>query len=890
MSLDAIEVGTALNLVAPSADPASTGGGLLERVALALNSTLDLEEVLRLLARIGIEATGAGGTAVMVLEGRRLLPAAVGRQVETDDLQARFHSMAPIELDDFQWELLCRGSALALEDARDHDVVPPELVDAFQLRGIALVPLMADSAPHGLMLVDWDEVRAFAPSDLAVLETIGAYAGMAVRNARLFAAVRRRARLQEALAESAASLALPLVPEVIARRLADCFTKLLGARLCGIALLDEERALITNIGSHGANPLAGPIPVADVPKQIVRHLTAAWTGSKKPVELPDDPWLAGFVGGRQAGASRYLAIPLVVGGHARGVVLLGFDSRTSLEDEELSAAEALADIAGAAIERYELLGRLDAQVGRLSALQNVAATLNSSAVLDSVLDIVCSAFESMLGTTHCSVNLLGGPDPHLLRTLAHRGITWFAGRPHSVSGVSPREVARVRRLWQEGPRPVVYPDLDDQLALDPGLIPEGVRSAVLFPLMHDERVVGLVVAGFATRGDPDAEDLEAGQALAALASSAIDRAGLTESLQLRLRQVEVLYRLSDVVAGTTDVNTAIAELNRLFRSELAVSFDSVSVASRALRDAVGARAPGREDLAAVRAWRRQLSISAEPLRPRATAGGLLVPVVHHRRVHGCLRVAVEHSMVTEAKEELLSAIGLGCGEVVYKAGLHRDLAERERRLAIAAERERIARDLHDSVGQVITGMGMLLSDYLADAPDDCWRARFEHLVALAGRGSREVRESIYALLFLDSRRGALVESLRELARTFTATTGIDVRVSLRGTEIPLPTAAEDALFRAAHEALMNVERHAQASTVSITISFGSRRTKVSVADDGVGIGQSLEGPESHHFGLTGVHQRLEEVGGCMRLSARKSGGAVLDAVVPKPAPRVTSRS
>lgn len=706
----------ARGLVADLADLADSRPDvqLLERIALALTSTAELEDVLHELAVVGLDATGAGGTAILLLEGRSLRPAAVARVLEQNNLQERFHRMAPVHLDPLQWELLAAGRAIALEDARKHDLVPSEWVDAFTLRGLALVPLMAGGEPCGLMAVDWDEVRAFAPSDIALLESIGAYAGIAVHVAQLFATMRRRARLQQALAQSAANLAWPLSPETIATRLVDSYADLLGARLSALALLDEERREMRTVASRGTRAMDGALPVTDVPQELVSRLVDTWKGSKQPVELGDHPWLCEVVGGRDVGAAWYLVLPLVVDGLARGAVLLGFAAGARLDDEERSAAEALADIAAAALGRHELLARLD----------------------------------------------------------------------------------------------------------------------------------------------------------------------------VRLRQVEALSRLSDVVSATADVNAAMPELDLLVRPELAARFESISLADAGLRESVRARTPDRSEAAAVRSWRAQLGRGGRA-RPRAAAGddgaGLLVPVVHRNRVHGALRVSIgaSSSAVTTADEDLLVAVGAGCGEIVHKAALQRELSERERRLAISAERERIARDLHDSVGQVMTGMGMLLHDYVENAPDAVWRERFSELAELAGRGSTEVRKSIYSLLFLDTRRHGLAPSLDELAAKFQATTGIRVAVTVpRSDAVHLTSPREEALFRAAHEALINVERHANASSVELVVTAGESDVVLTIADDGTGFPSRFDGPDRGHFGLDAVLQRLEEVGGTMRLTASASGGALLEARVP----------
>jgi len=227
----------------------------------------------------------------------------------------------------------------------------------------------------------------------------------------------------------------------------------------------------------------------------------------------------------------------------------------------------------------------------------------------------------------------------------------------------------------------------------------------------------------------------------------------------------------------------------------------------------------------------------------------------------------------------LVAIGGGCAEIIYKARLHRDVADRERRLTIAAERERIARDLHDSVGQVLTGMGMLLTEYVTEAPDDVWRRRVEELVVMAGRGAREVRDSIYSLMFIETRQVGLVPSLRELTRKFEAMTGIAVRLDVIGDPPEMAAAKEDALFRVAHEALTNVERHAHASKVVVVLTHLADEVRLAIRDDGLGL-QTAGDDGIRHFGLTGIERRLDEVGGELEVSTNHTGGAVVEVRIP----------
>ncbi|MGH2685722.1 MAG: GAF domain-containing protein, partial [Actinomycetota bacterium] len=187
---------------------AATEERLLERVALALNSTLELRGVLRVLAEVTLEVSGADRCSLFLLEGHTLHPAVAIGTEEDGDLWSAFRGMGPVDLDDIPGALehLRAGKAVGIDDAGASNLVPHGWVERFSLRTLVLVPLLAAGEPCGLMAVDFRTYHPIGQRELALLEAIGAYAGVAVRNARLFEAVSRRARLQEAMARGASAL------------------------------------------------------------------------------------------------------------------------------------------------------------------------------------------------------------------------------------------------------------------------------------------------------------------------------------------------------------------------------------------------------------------------------------------------------------------------------------------------------------------------------------------------------------------------------------------------------------------------------------------------------------------------------------------------------------
>lgn len=584
------------------------------------------------------------------------------------------------------------------------------------------------------------------------------------------------------------------------------------------------------------------------------------------------------------GARSAILAPLIAREEPIGLLVLDWRDGGDKPDEDVLLLEAIAAYASLAIRNARLYESLASKARSLERLVEVAGAINSSPSLPAVLDLVCAAFEQLLSSTHCSLNLLDGGDPPRVETVSVRGEAWFAGNRDVLAAAPPDELARVAALWMNRPEPVVYPDVAATGLVPAALIPPAVRSMALFPLVHRGRVLGAVVAGLATPDGPRRHQLDSAQALAELAAASISRARVDRSLRLRLREVETLSALSDVVATTTDLGTALDALNRMSATELGVRFSAIAVSSPEMRKALNGKAPAGVEAEALRDWRRSMRSGRRGGYVVRDGADVLVPVARGREILGVLRgcvTAVTPQRAADAYDEgVLLAIGAACADVLRKAVLHAELAANERSLAIAGERERIARDLHDSVAQLLLGMAMRINGYVTDAPDCEWKARMQELLSLAKQGTDDVRGAISALLFLQVGRDGLHASLVELAHKFEASSDFAVRVHVTGDPGHVPPQIADALFRVAHEALVNAQRHSRASLVNVTLDCSRRTAALSVRDDGVGLGN--RDPFGHlpgHFGVRGMRELIGAVGGTLSVSAAQPRGVAVEAIV-----------
>ena len=426
---------TTLEVVPPAR---SAPGGALERIALALNSTLELREVLRALAEETRATAGAGRTSLFLLDHGVLQPAvSLGRSTD-EALWEAFQAMPPIEVTPARAAVMEAGHAVVLYDPTAGGICPQEWVERFGIGCLVIVPLLAGSTPCGLMTIDFPQRRSFAAEELAVLEAIGSFAGVAVRNARSYAAARRTARLQAGLARAAATLASPLRPEEVAGRLCTAAARLLDARRSVVVTVASDRVTVTPLIASGVDTPIAPGDLATVPQHIRDELTRHWTATPgRAVVFESDAWFAHLLGGADQGLTRHVVIPLLSKGIPTGAALLAFHRSAGLDLEALSAAEALAAIAGAAVERHALVERQAHQVLQLDILYRLSTEL---------------AERADAGRLTATLNGLLAPTGFTVEGMAFRAKTLI----RHLGGDSP--TAEERAAWKSGGGSVVLAD------------------------------------------------------------------------------------------------------------------------------------------------------------------------------------------------------------------------------------------------------------------------------------------------------------------------------------------------------------------------------------------------------------------------------------------------
>ncbi|SCG34021.1 sensor histidine kinase [Micromonospora humi] len=218
-----------------------------------------------------------------------------------------------------------------------------------------------------------------------------------------------------------------------------------------------------------------------------------------------------------------------------------------------------------------------------------------------------------------------------------------------------------------------------------------------------------------------------------------------------------------------------------------------------------------------------------------------------------------------------------------------DLARAQHEAGVAAERERLAAEIHDTLAQGLTSIQLLLraaGRVLPDRPDTAAR-HVEQARQAAADNLAEARRFVAALTPPALDDTTLADALARLCATTGARHRLTARFTVTGCPVPLPTASEVALLRIAQAALANTVRHARATTVEVTLGYRADRVTLDVADDGAGFDPERlpgPGPDGGGFGLAAMRARTRALGGGLTVAAAPGRGATVSARLPRTPP------
>lgn len=257
-----------------------------------------------------------------------------------------------------------------------------------------------------------------------------------------------------------------------------------------------------------------------------------------------------------------------------------------------------------------------------------------------------------------------------------------------------------------------------------------------------------------------------------------------------------------------------------------------------------------------------------------------IPLSSKGRLVGVMNLASKQvRWLEEAERALILSVGNQLAVAIDNA----QLFSQNTRLAVLEERNWLAREIHDTLAQGLVALTIQLELAITHLEDfdraDLAAGSLHRCLDLARENLEEARRSVSYLRGDRVANRDLRGLLEDLAEEVQTGTGIFVRTSISRRLGVLPVNLSEGLYRIAQEALANVQKHSEATSVNIALRVRPEEAVLSVKDDGVGFNPHAKIPEGH-FGIRGMGERASLLGGRLDLQSKPGHGALVRAVLP----------
>jgi signal transduction histidine kinase len=281
------------------------------------------------------------------------------------------------------------------------------------------------------------------------------------------------------------------------------------------------------------------------------------------------------------------------------------------------------------------------------------------------------------------------------------------------------------------------------------------------------------------------------------------------------------------------------------------------------------------------------SLAGNEFTPTYVAGLIALTVVNAVFAGGFTYFGMLTSELSQRRREIiveLNETNRRLSETLEEnAALHVQLLAQAREAGVLDERARLAREIHDTIAQGLTGIvTQLEAAGAADSEPEIRRRHMDTAGALARESLTEARRSVDALAPGRLAAAQLPDAIADMAKKWAETAGVELILDTTGDPRPLLPELEVTLFRVGQEALANVGKHARATRVGLTLSYMDDVVVLDVRDDGRGF-VPADNPEpsgGSGFGLAAMEQRVRRVSGALTVESTPGDGAALSVSVP----------
>jgi GAF domain-containing protein len=603
----------------------------------------------------------------------------------------------------------------------------------------------------------------------------------------------------------------------------------------------------------------------------------------------------------------WLGVPMLAGDELLGVIAIYGKAGAYTEDEQ-EAFIAIVNQVSVALQNIELIERERSRVERLAVLNDMSRAM--SAVLDTgeLLHLIQQETPRLF------------PSQSLLAAYWDDDRTWFHEESRN-EGIKSRRFADVmaqRALTQqvaESGETLIVRDYEREInrrgrTLRRFSYVAWPTSWVGVPLRAKNRTIGLIAA-FVKPEHVTEAGVRILELIARQAAIALENARLLERERTRAERLAILNDISRTVSAVLDLEPLLQAIARECMRLLDLRFPLIGyrAANAGWITATGPTAMiGHHDgqsgigpLASIVVRTRtplfvadyETACRAHDLHPNLLPGLPLpmgwigVPMVVGGDVVGILAGFIPAEHATAENAQLLSIMANQAAIAIENAHLYHNAQE----LGIVEERNRLAREIHDTIAQGLTATTYqleLADTFLAMEPPKLDRAK-EKLVRsleLTRANLEEARRSVMDLRAAHLQNATLFEAFERLATTFSNDTGVAVGVSAADDFPPLPSPVSAGLYRIGQEALANIAKHARARHVEMALGIEESKVVLTIHDDGVGFDPEVVATQrtargtSGGFGLIGIRERAQLMGGTSDIWSDRGAGTRIVVRVP----------
>ncbi len=534
---------------------------------------------------------------------------------------------------------------------------------------------------------------------------------------------------------------------------------------------------------------------------------------------------------------------------------------------------------------------------RLVSLQRVSTVVLSEVDVESMLQTIVEEAMRLIGGQAAAIRLVDEESTSL------RVIAW-AGKSDSLlfPDSMPIDGSLAGYSYRSG-EPVVSNDIerDDRMS-DTIRRASMLRSLLVVPLVVRDSTMGVLLVSDRTSGPFTDEDLRILGLFAAQAAAAIEHARLHEQAQHQIAELAALHRISNVISSSLEIENVFSAIYQEIRQVMTTDAFIIGLTRPDGLVDLDFIMDGGQRYAPRHAFElspmQQRSISErraviiddvhdEGIPPLYTVGHpqtrvrsiVTAPLLKGSDVVGILSAqSYEPNTYREGDAQLLMTIANHAVVAVEHARLYRQAQN----LAIAEERNRLAREIHDTLAQGLIGIILYLErlDLKIEDADAATRELLERALTLARANLDEARRSVHDLRAAPLEGRTLLEALQNMTADlreegiFT----VDLRAPMA---LPLFAArVETALLRVVQEAVSNCRKHAQCSSVSLDIALDDDRLSVRVTDNGRGFDVEEARRVPDRYGLSSMIERVTEIGGALEIESQPGQGTTIHLNVP----------